>query len=554
MFVRTMIDGGNAGYCGRKHPTAGRSFCSPGCRRRIQLPTVLPARPALARLTLAVLVLAVLTLGSCRSVNDSVPIPDPYFSGVRHFDVAFILVQDAPPADIIRVYSQASLQFTETSRIDRAEGVLRNLDGHILAAKAGGLVLAPAVRVDRLIAWHALAGVNELAAPTAQRYTSEILTDIGKFSDDDDAESAKILRRVLEAQLANPNLDEDSLRRTLDEFYLLNDDTVRVSALVDTAEQIARLDDLRTLNPVVQQSIAALPVIPAPLIASSLSIRLAELSIRLDRMGDVASLLDQARRRAQEGLIVDRASYFRLEDIITGAVRIDSVEGGRAEAVLDVILSNVSPQSMRIRGQGMAALALSGEDRYDSVYAQMVQISDPTLRALISAEFLRERAHRHPDWVIGSVISDLLNGVELGRTDPADRIRILSDLAAVYFYTGQPDEFDRLRGLISGNDEYNRILLRLAETMVSTGRDDEARRAIAGMSGIPDSGSFDGSLDGPSPRLRLAELHRQLGEYDRAITVAEGLGPPELSRFLVTLPADFLPNPVSNAVLDRMVR
>ena len=453
MFVRTMIDGGNAGYCGRKHPTAGRSFCSPGCRRRIQLPTVLPARPALARLTLAVLVLAVLTLGSCRSVNDSVPIPDPYFSGVRHFDVAFILVQDAPPADIIRVYSQASLQFTETSRIDRAEGVLRNLDGHILAAKAGGLVLAPAVRVDRLIAWHALAGVNELAAPTAQRYTSEILTDIGKFSDDDDAESAKILRRVLEAQLANPNLDEDSLRRTLDEFYLLNDDTVRVSALVDTAEQIARLDDLRTLNPVVQQSIAALPVIPAPLIASSLSIRLAELSIRLDRMGDVASLLDQARRRAQEGLIVDRASYFRLEDIITGAVRIDSVEGGRAEAVLDVILSNVSPQSMRIRGQGMAALALSGEDRYDSVYAQMVQISDPTLRALISAEFLRERAHRHPDWVIGSVISDLLNGVELGRTDPADRIRILSDLAAVYFYTGQPDEFDRLRGLIFGNDE-----------------------------------------------------------------------------------------------------
>ncbi len=538
MFVRTMIDPGNADYWDRSGRSVGKMNLFPG-----RSSALCPLRAILLS------VLSVMSLSGCGSSFETVPIPDPYYSGVRHFDVAFVRIQDEDTADLVTTYTDASLRFTETSRVDRAQGTLRTMDNHLLG-RNGPIDISSTV--DRVAAWHALAGKDETVVPAARQYTSEILGEISRLAKQDGVTAASELLRVLKAQLSNPNLQEDSVRRTLDELYLINDDAARVAALVRAAETIVELDDIRTLNPVVQQSIAMLPVIESPLLGASLGIRLAVLSIALDRPGDVNSLLDQARRRSEEGLIVDDESFHHIEEMIHGMNAIEA--SGKVPrsvdpfTLLNGIVSNVSPQSMRLRSQGAVTLAFSEEGVPTDLLLQMIRIGDPETRAAVSAEFIRNRARRYPDWAPGQDISTLLGNAGLVGLEPTARVGILADLAAAYYYAGQPEEFDRLRGLIGSIDEYNRVLIVLAEEMMDTDRLHNVRRALDAMSGVPAAGPFDG----PSPRYRVVSLYRRLGDYDRAIFVAEGLSDVELSRFLVSLPADFLPNPVSNAVLDRM--
>jgi hypothetical protein len=549
MFVRTMIDRGRAEYCDRNGHSAGSVILSPCAAPRYR--SHLRTRP-LFRLVVSVLLPFFVLLAGCSSSPDSVTIPDPYFSGVRHFDVAFTLVQEENTEELVKTYAGAASRFIETSRIERAQDTLRSMNSHVDGRNEG--IDLPS-RVERVTAWHLLAGQDESAVPAAREYTTEILSEMSGLAGQDPEEAVSVLLLVLQAQLGNPNLQEDSLRRTLDELYLINNDAVRVAALVRAAEYIAGQDDPRTLNPVVQQSIAVLPVIESPLLSASLAVRLAVLSTAIDRPGDVTSLLEQARRRSEEGLIVEEDSWPRIEDMIDGMVALESSRTARPSgsgdfsSVLNSIVSNISPQSMRLRSQGAVLLAYSEEEALGDIFSQMVRIGDPATRMTVSAEFIRNRARRYSGWMPGPDISTVLGRGSLVGLDPVIRIRILSDLASAYYYAGEPEELDRLRGLIGSIDEYNRVLLRVAEEMMEANRPDDLRRALGSISGIPGRAPFDDE----SPRLREARLYRHLGEYDRAISVAEGLPSAELAPFLVTLPADFLPNPVSNAVLDRMV-
>ncbi|MFP4151940.1 MAG: hypothetical protein ACLFR8_13050 [Alkalispirochaeta sp.] len=516
---------------------------------------------------LAVVLLA--ALAGCRSGGDTVPQPDPYRSGVSHYDIAFSLVHDAPAEDLVHVYTVASIGFSEAGRIDRAEQALSVLDLHVRSrgdttdrnGSETSRSIPPGIEIllDQVAAWQALAARDETYVDAARDATTAALEAIGELRRDESTTRATILVRLLAQQVANPNLDEDAVRRTLDELYLVDDDTVRAIALTDAAEVIADQDDPRTLNPVVQQAIAIVPIVPSSLAAVSLNMRLAALSLVLDRPGDVQSLIDDARRRAGEGLIVETGSFDRIADMIDAAADIAGAGGGDIDpfAVIPDILTNVTPQSARARGYGYLAIArdrtLGGPavtDAYDEAVQRIERIADGLTRGVVMSELIFRRALRDPDRDPTGPAFDLLGAIRLGAADQTVRETVLANLGGAFFLTGRGEEFDRLRGLVTGIDEYNRIALTIAEELAYRGRSGLAGEVLELMSGVPDA-----ALDAvESPLVRLVRLRADLEEYDRAVALAEGLPDTEVARFLVTLPADFLPNPVTNGILDRISR
>jgi hypothetical protein len=420
--------------------------------------------------------------------------------------------------------------------------------------------------LDQVAAWQALATRDELFVSSARDVTTAALEAIAELEREESAIRAAVLVELLARQVANPNLDEDAVRRTLDELYLIDDDTTRAVALTDAAEVIAAQDDPRTLNPVVQQAIAIVPVVPSSLDAVSLNMRLASLSVVLGRTGDVSSLIDDARRRAGEGVIVEAGGFRKIEEMTDAAAEIVVSAGGGIDpfAVIPDILTNVTPQSARARGYGYLATARdrvgdrageggAAEDvaaAYDEAAVRIGNIADGPTRGVVMSEFIYRRAALAQDWDPTNPAFDLLGTLRLGVVDQALRETVLSNLGGAFFISGRGQEFDRLRGLVTGIDEYNRIVLTIAEGFVARGRANGAGEVLELMSGIPEP-AFD-ALE--SPLVRLVRLRAQLGEYDRAVALAEGLTDTELARFLVTIPADFLPNPVTNGVLDRISR
>ncbi len=512
----------------------------------------------------------VLLVTGCRSGGETIPIPDPYVSGVSHFDIAFRLVQDSTLSEILHVYSDAALGFTEIGRLDRAEATLRRLNDQFAARRAAPVdtntdSASASLEIDARLrharAWQALAGEDEQFVSDARVVTDDVVDAVTRLGDQNAATGAEKLLDVLDFQLDNPNLEEDAVRRTLDELYLIDDDAVRAATLVDAADIIAARDDPRTLNPVVQQAIAIVPIVESSLVAMSLNARLARLSVALDRPGDVVSLIDQALRRAAAGLVVEAAQFVRIEEAIESLRSIDRTDvltGDRTaiDTAFD-LLTNVSPQSMRARSYGYLAIVLDdgsmpdlAANTYDDAQRQMAQIADNTMRATVTADFIRRRAETDPDWDAETAAGTLLAQVTLAGMSGVEREHILADLTTAFYVTDSVDAFDRIRGLIVSVDEYNRVLLRAAKTLLDGGRESEAVAAVDAMDGIPEIPLEDGVV----PRLRVARIWRDVGSYDRAIIVAEQLPDFQLASFLTTLPADYLPDPVSNAVLERIDR
>ncbi len=540
MFVWTMNDRGDAEFCYWKDTPVG-------CDARCPESVIVSSPASLIRTIVAVIVVFSITVG-CRSAQGAPAVVEPFFSGVNHFDVAFSLVQDGPIDDLLIVYSNASRRFTEMSRLDRAEAVLRAADEHILARDTEPTLQA---KVERVRAWHALAGADDRYVPVAREVTSDTIDQAAGNGGDGSGDIVSSLRGILDAQLENPNLEEDSVRHTLDEMYLIDDDTARVDTLVYAAESIARMNDNRTLNPVVQQSIAVLPIIEPSLTAASLGIRLAVLSDQLGRPGDVAYLVGQAMERAESGLIVEPSDFHRITAIIDGILHLEARETADlpddAGAVLETIVANVSPLSMRVRATGAIAL-VTGSNTLGDVYGRMLALTDDSARTTVSAEFIRKRSRLHPEWNPGEAVSRLLGSASLSGMEPTVRVQVLADLGASYYFSERFDEFSRLRGLIGSIDEYNRVLLSVAEYMEEAERPEDARTALSAMSDIPEAGF----MDDVSPRYRTATIYRRLGDFDRAVATVDGLNAMETARVLVSLPADFLPNPASNAVLARI--
>lgn len=546
MFDRTMCTPENPEYCDRSTGAAG-----------------VPIR--LLR-QFVLLVMTLFFLG-CRSGGEAVPVPEPLITGVGHYDVAFQLVQDESFDIIATVYADVSLRFSEQRWVDRALGTLGALDRQLVARwsrldeSSDPTIDRVDARLRQARAWQALAGIDEEYVEPARNATDAALESIDTLRATQPQRYAGYLLEILTMQITNPNLEEDAVRRTLDELYLIDDDDIRAATLVDAGETIADQNDPRTLNPVVQQAIAITPIVESSLLAVNLNARLAVLSVAVGRAGDVASLLEQVRGRAAEGLIVDEESVSRLEETIAALIELEERTGaGGAEDMVSTaqdILDNVSPQSARAAGYAYLAVAAAElgprgdvNDRYIDAEERMGQIDDAARRAVVTAEYIRRRTAAFPSWNPTPAVASLLNEVSLVGYNPGTRERILSDLAASFYRTDRIDEFDRLRGLIAGVEEYNRILLRVAEMMVRSDRPDAARTAIAQMDGVPQP-AFDASV---APLERIVAVYRDIGDYDRAVVLAEELSDPPLARFLATLPADFLPNPVSTAVLQRIER
>jgi len=552
MFDRTMRSPGSPSHHGRRAPDARGGFRA--LRRAV---------------TTGLVVVLLAGVVGCRSGGDTVPPPDPYRSGVSHYDIAFGLVQDASATDLASVYALGSIGFSSAGRLDRAEQALNVLDQQVRARgpltdpveaeSASSIPPRIELLLDQVAAWQALATLDEAFVSSARDATTAALEAIGELDRDESAVRAEVLVRLLAQQVANPNLDEDAVRRTLDELYLIDDDMARAVALTEAAEVISDQDDPRTLNPVVQQAIAIVPMVPSSLVAVSLNMRLAALSVDLDRFGDVSSLIDDARRRSGEGVIVEAGRFGAIEEMIDAAadIVVSAENGIDPFAVIPDILTNVTPQSARARGYGYLAIA---RDRvsdgppiiaaYDEATARIGTITDGPVRGVVMSEYIYRRAALVPDWDPTGPAFDLLGTLRLGVVDQALRETVLSNLGAAFFVSGRQDEFDRLRGLVTGIDEYNRIVLTIAEELLVHGRAGLSVEALELMSGVPEP-ALDG---GDSPLSRLVRLRAGLGEYDRAVALAEGLPDTELARFLVTLPADFLPNPVTNGILDRISR
>lgn len=478
-----------------------------------------------------------------------VPIPPPHASGIDHFDVAFQLVRDAPNETLVSVYTDAAKGFAQTEWIDRADQTLRALEGQLSARAVNtgnddAYVDSLAMRIDQVEAWQRVAAVDERYLPTANGVTSDLIDRIEDLPDERERDAAEVLLQILAAQLDNPNLGENEARRTIDELYILDDDAIRAEALVRAAEMIAGRGDLRAMNPVVQQAIATVPVLGDSLLAVDLNVRLAVLSMQLGRERDVASLRDQAIQRAAEGLIVDDGANDAMTRIIEGLYAVD----GSAET-MNAILSNTSPQSARARSYAYAAVR-GGAVSYDEAERLLDQIADDTTRGVTVAEYIRLRSAIDPTYDVSSATSRLLNEISLSGVEAGVRESILGDTALSFYLSDSPDQFERLRGLIAGVAEFNRILIYVADGLLEEDRPSAARSVLEDISEVP----FAGIDSTTPPRLSIARLYTRLDEFNRGIVVSEELDDAALASFLVTIPPDFLPNPVAAGSLQRISR
>lgn len=480
----------------------------------------------------------------CRSAPDPALITTPPVTEIRHLDIALTLVQGGPLSEIAWVYSESARGLAafdqDLEESFRAEEVARRLDLYL----RGTDPVSAEVLLQWARMWNGLAALNPEFAQRASAVSTGLTARLGEGS------AATLLVGLLESQLANPNAQEESIRRNLDELYLLEDDRERAHALVDVGEIVRARGDRLALNPVVQQAIAIVPVIESPVSATVLNARLSDLSESLGNSRDVRTLQDRAVSRAEAGLVVSTDDLPAIRRVVETFV----ARGDRPG--IEVIIGNIAPASSRaitFAMLGTAALKMQRPLPHQDYYRRALEIAgtidDPQVRAVTTAEVVLVRLDGQREWASGAVVADLLRHVDLTRLPQEVRVRVLATLSAAFLGADRPDETTRLRGVIRSAEELSLINVTVAEMMIARGREDVARRQLEQIERIPPPPSGDAR----TIAYRISLIWIGLEEYDRAITVLLEADRMERARVLSRIPAGHRPNPAAVTDLERLL-
>ncbi len=483
-------------------------------------------------------------LSSCSSTPDTTETLDPPRLGILHYDTAFELADGEAPVEAASIYIDSARLLVAAGRVQAATEVLRYAEYVIeqVASNAAGRAI---LRVDLVSVWHLLGALDETQTPAVEERTMRVVDELGDLPEVELRAAAALT--LLEAQLDNPNAGEESIRRTLDIVYLIDDDATRTSVLVDAAERIERRGGRGGLNPVVQQAIAAVPALDDALLAANLNARLARLSRALGRDSDVERLLQRTIQRAEAGFVVEQAELTRVFRII------DIVSEERTLQEARIVLANISPQRARADSTAWLAwqLARRGDTTtsnalFDEAFELAALIRDEEARAATEARaiMMRTAVAQPPD--PGPEIARLLAGVSPATFSPDAREIVIVDLAAAYAMAGQTGSVDRLRGFIASNEEFLRIFVGVAEILNDRDRPNAAMDILGSVQGFSDE-----SDESTSAALRAARVWSSLGEHDRAIVTAARAPDDTFARLLVAIPAVYQPNPATRAELER---
>ncbi len=494
-----------------------------------------------------ILIVPGLVIG-CRTAPAPVEIVEPPVTFVRHLDVALQLVHDGPAPARTEVYSRAAQNLGAfedgADGLEHAPGLARRLDVYMEQSDTASLQEL----LHWAVMWNALASRDVEHALKAGRVSREVASRMGRHPEEEIA--APLLVELLDAQLQNDNVDEESVRRNLDELYLIGDDTVRARALVGAADLVRREGGRSALNPVVQQAIAIVPVVTFPTAAVILNARLSELSEVLGNARDVRALQNQAVRRAEAGLLVsgeDRTAIQRVLQLFVD-------RGDRPGA--EVIVENIAPVSSRAIAYAALGAASAERDRmlpyggdFEEAFSIAFSIDDPSIRAGTVAEITLLRVESDRDWSPSATIADLLGLVSVSQLPSPIRVDVISTLYTALIVADRAQEVTRLRGLIRSADELAVINTTVGEMLVAREMTDEARIRISRIERVPPAAAGDPV----SVAYRLGRLWVATGDYDRAITILLDASPPERARVLARIPASHRPNPAAVTDLERLL-
>ncbi|MCG8480006.1 MAG: hypothetical protein MI724_12990, partial [Spirochaetales bacterium] len=228
---------------------------------------------------------------------------DPPRLGIIHYDIAFELADGRAPAEAAPIYIASARSLVEAGRVQAATDVLRYAE-HLIERAGSNAVERTLLHVDLIAVWHRLSALDETQTLLVEERTMRLVDELGDLPEIELRAAAALT--LLEAQLDSPNAGEESIRRTLDTVYLIDDDATRTAVLVDAAERIEQRGGRGGLNAVVQQAIATVPALDDALLAANLNARLAQLSRTLGRDSDVERLLQRTIQRAEVGFVVEQ--------------------------------------------------------------------------------------------------------------------------------------------------------------------------------------------------------------------------------------------------------
>ena len=467
--------------------------------------------------------------------------------GIVHYDVALAIGFEASPAVRSEIYAHVAAGLAEEGALDLAIGILDHLERQFSNDTDGDAEVA----INIAYGWSRVASAEDEYVVDAFRADERVLELVPSL--DRPEETASYLLQLLAVQLGNENRSIESVRASIDEFYLLPDDEVRAAALVNAAELIRSSGERTALTAIVQQAIAVLPVIETPFLASTLSARLADLSETIGRARDARTLLDEAVQRAEVGLFVTDEDLHDLALLISILAEFDSEEAAA------IVVENVTPRAFRALAYAelgaVAASEESAERFFSLALERAMEIADPERRARTVSAVILRRSEADSMWSPESAAAEMLQSVDFAvETSSAARLEVLTGLGTAYFLADRGDGFDRLRGLIASSGELAALIVATAEELYRRGRVEQSVVLLDRIEPTPET------LIGftTAPAVSTAELHRALGNFDRAVQLiasafaGEVLPIEDVAIVLSRIPADYRPDPAVVAQLQRI--
>lgn len=430
-------------------------------------------------------------------------------------------------ASAARVSAEAGLGVQALAMLDRA-GVLLDelpLDQQLLG------------RAQVASALQKLAASDDAALERADAAADTVLDLTPRI--DDAGLQAEALQLLFRAQLARETTDAEQIRQTVDLMYLIGDESVRVGVLLGAAELLAGDDDRISLNPLVQQSIAILPLIGNDVAAIRLSLGLAVLSDRIGRDQDRDRMLQAFDQRIVSGVPVGPAEVAEVLMTIDYLVRINDA------ARLFAFIEAIRPAAVAIRAATAGASLLSGG--YTLALARARAVPDAEVRARALADIAYARAKDQPGRGPGDLVAEALNALPRSTANEDALVHIVANFSAAYLVTGMEAEAERLRGVLGGRDESGAALELLAQLL--------ARDQFLAL-----ADEIVADMRQPSAALAvaIAEAWAQAGRIDRAVELLPRTVPAQLAdrvaAVLLTPPGDLQPDAASVERLEAMRR
>lgn len=477
----------------------------------------------------AVTITAALLIYGCTSTPSPVPDSSVPVTGLPLVDAALRVGAVDRSLGSAVVLASAAQAGAEAGRGDQALEMLDHAVGLLDGLSPDQQLLG---RAHVAAALQKVAALDEAALERAAAAADAVLDLTPQI--DDAALQAAALQLLFRAQLARETTDAEQIRQTVDLMYLIGDESVRVGVLLGAAELLAGDDDRISLNPLVQQSIAILPLIGDDVAAIRLSVGLAALSDRIGRDQDRDRMLQVFDQRIASGVPVAPAAVSEI--LVTVDALISLNDATRLFAFIDAI----RPDSVAIRAATAGASLLSGG--YTVALSRARAVPDAEVRARALADIAYARAKEQPGQGPGDLVAEALNALPRSTASEDALVQIVANFSAAYLVTGMEAEAERLRGVLGGSDESGVALELLAQLLA---RD----QFLALADGVV------ADMRQPSATLAVAvaEAWARAGRIDRAVellplTVPEQLAD-RVAAVLLTPPGDL---PTTAASVERL--